>query len=122
MEKRPINRSFYLVGGVVIILLLFYMLSPEENVNNGSEELKLAAVLSEMDGVGQVQVYFHYDQEETTGQFLAVSQKQQMEGVIIVAQGAHDLKVKRLLQQTVGDVLQIPRHRIQIVPMQTKEE
>lgn len=88
-----------------------------------SEQQQLAALLSEIQEVGQVQVYFHYEQLDSNQGFLAVSQQQQMiVGVIIVAEGAHTARVKQLLKETVSNVLQIPTHRIQIVPMQKKEE
>jgi stage III sporulation protein AG len=88
-----------------------------------TEQQQLAALLSEIHAVGQVQVYFHYETVESNQGFLTVSQQQQtIAGVIIVAEGAHTAKVKQLLKETVSNVLQIPTHRIQIVPMQIKEE
>lgn len=84
-------------------------------------EQQLAKILSEMEAVGQVFVYFHYEQQKDKS-FLAVSQQQNIAGVIIVAQGAQDVHVQQLLKQTVGNVLQIPTHRIQVVAMQHKEE
>ncbi|AWE07935.1 hypothetical protein DCE79_11290 [Lysinibacillus sp. 2017] len=87
-----------------------------------TDEQQLANLLSEIHSVGQVQVYFHYEKSATNNGFLAVSQQQQLSGVIIVAEGAHNAHVKSLLKEAVGNVLQIPSHRIQIVPMQLKEE
>ena len=91
--------------------------------NEMSEQQQLAGLLSEIHSVGQVQVYFHYETIDSNQGFLAVSKQQQtIAGVIIVAEGAHTAKVKQLLKETVSNVLQIPKHRIQIVPMQIKEE
>lgn len=88
-----------------------------------TDEQQLAQILGEIDAVGQVQVYFHYEQETESGNFLSLSSKgQKMTGVIIVAEGAHHSTVKNLLKTTVSTALQIPAHRIQIVPMQMKEE
>lgn len=105
---------------VSIGFLLNFTFTKPDNTNATTEQ-QLAQILSEMETVGQVVVYFHYEQQKQQ-QFLAVTQQQQISGVIIVAQGAHDANVQLLLKQTVGNVLQIPTHRIQVVAMQTKEE
>ena len=86
-----------------------------------TSEQQLAKILSEMEGVGQVFVYFHYEQQKQQ-QFLAVTQQQTITGVMVVAQGANDVKVQLLVKKTVSNVLQIPMHRIQVVAMQPKEE
>ncbi|KAB3537380.1 stage III sporulation protein AG [Alkaliphilus pronyensis] len=43
--------------------------------------------------------------------------KPQIKGVIVVAEGADDLKVKSQLYEAVKTVLQIPGHRVEIYPM-----
>ena len=123
MEKKQANRPIVLIFiAVVFILCLFFLLpQPEKGENNRSNEEQLAKLLSEIHSVGQVQVYFHYDQQKEQ-QFLAVTQQEKLSGVIIVAQGANRADVKTMLKETVGQVLQIPAHRIQVVPMQIKEE
>jgi stage III sporulation protein AG len=124
VEKRKTNRSLLLVGSIIVLVTIFFFLSTatKDGQTNRTTEQQLAALLSEIHSVGQVQVYFHYEQAVEKTQFLAVAQQQQLVGVIIVAEGAHQANVKRLLKETVGNVLQIPTHRIQIVPMQMKEE
>ena len=123
MEKKQANRPIVLIFiAVVFILSLFFLLpQSEKGEKNRSNEEQLANLLSEIHSVGQVQVYFHYDQQREQ-QFLAVTQQEQLSGVIIVAQGANRADVKIMLKETVGQVLQIPAHRIQVVPMQIKEE
>ena len=123
MEKKQANRPIILIFiAVVFILCLFFLLpQSEKGEKNRSNEEQLANLLSEIHSVGQVQVYFHYDQQKEQ-QFLAVTQQEKLSGVIIVAQGANRADVKTMLKETVGQVLQIPAHRIQVVPMQIKEE
>ena len=123
MEKKQANRPIVLIFiAVVFILSLFFLLpQSEKGEKNRSNEEQLASLLSEIHSVGQVQVYFHYDQQREQ-QFLAVTQQEKLSGVIIVAQGANRADVKTMLKETVGHVLQIPAHRIQVVPMQIKEE
>ena len=123
MEKKQANRPIVLIViAVVFIIFLFFLLpQSEKGEKNRSNEEQLAKLLSEIHSVGQVQVYFHYDQQKEK-QFLAVTQQEKLSGVIIVAQGANRADVKIMLKETVGHVLQIPAHRIQVVPMQIKEE
>ncbi|ATP40960.1 hypothetical protein CSE16_13360 [Solibacillus sp. R5-41] len=124
MDKKQANRPLLLIGSVVVIIVVFIFTF--NSTNKGQERLtdeqQLAQILSGIQSVGQVQVYFHYEQETESGNFLTLSKEQKMTGVIIVAEGAHQSTVKNLLKTTVSTALQIPSHRIQIVPMQMKEE
>jgi stage III sporulation protein AG len=124
VEKRNQYRSFLLIGGIIFVVVMLIVFGEKGNQpSEKTEQQQLAALLSEIHAVGQVQVYFHYETIDSNQGFLAVSQQQQtIAGVIIVAEGAHTAKVKQLLKETVSNVLQIPKHRIQIVPMQIKEE
>ncbi|MEG0437995.1 MAG: hypothetical protein RR587_02050 [Solibacillus sp.] len=124
MDKKQANRPLLLIGSVVVIVVIFMFTlnSTNKGQQRLTDEQQLAQILSEMDAVGQVQVYFHYEQETESGNFLTLSKGQKMTGVIIVAEGAHQSTVKSLLKTTVSTTLQIPAHRIQIVPMQMKEE
>ena len=123
MEKNQANRPVTLIfiAVLVIIGLFMFLTQSGEGESDRSNEAQLAKLLSEIQNVGQVFVYFHYDQQAEQ-QFLSVTQQQKLSGVIIVAQGAQNADVKIMLKETVGHVLQIPSHRIQVVPMQTKEE
>lgn len=124
MDKKQANRPLLLIGSVVVIVVIFMFTfnSTNKGQQRLTDEQQLAQILSEIDAVGQVQVYFHYEQETESGNFLSLSKGQKMTGVIIVAEGAHHSTVKNLLKTTVSTALQIPAHRIQIVPMQMKEE
>lgn len=123
VEKNQANRPVVLIFIAVFLIIGLFMLltQSEEGESDRSNEEQLAKLLSEIHNVGQVFVYFHYDQQAEQ-QFLSVTQQQKLSGVIIVAQGAQNADVKIMLKETVGHVLQIPSHRIQVVPMQTKEE
>lgn len=122
VEKSKASRPLFI--GIIFIVVIGVFLSlnfsGQPDPTNTSEQ-QLAKILSEMEGVGQVFVYFHYEQQKQQ-QFLAVTQQPTITGVIVVAQGAQDVKVQLLVKQAVGNVLQIPMHRIQVVAMQQKEE
>ncbi|MCH7321857.1 hypothetical protein LZ480_08120 [Solibacillus sp. MA9] len=122
VDKSRAKRPLFIVFVLIVVLSIFMVMSLSgQSEQTDIPEQQLAKILSEMEDVGQVFVYFHYEQQKEK-QFLAVTQQQNITGVIIVAQGAQDVHVQRLLKQTVGNVLQIPTHRIQVVAMQPKEE
>jgi len=87
----------------------------------------LESILRTVDGVGDVKVYLHYDNNKGTGSFLDTyfepsTSVQTVTGVLVVAEGAKDEPIKRLLIETIADVLQVSSHRIVVVPMNLKEE
>lgn len=116
--SRPLFIGLFFIVGILIFLGMNFS---QQTDRADTSEQQLAKILSEMEGVGQVFVYFHYEQQKQQ-QFLAVTQQQTITGVMVVAQGANDVKVQLLVKKTVSNVLQIPMHRIQVVAMQPKEE
>lgn len=88
----------------------------------------LESILRTVDGVGDVKVYLHYESnKKETGSFLnsyfePSTSVQNVTGVLVVAEGAKDERTKRLLIETIANVLQVSSHRIVVVPMNLKEE
>lgn len=122
VDKSRASRPLFIAFVLIVVLSIYMVMNlSSQSAQTDIPEQQLAKILSEMEAVGQVFVYFHYEQQKDKS-FLAVSQQQNIAGVIIVAQGAQDVHVQQLLKQTVGNVLQIPTHRIQVVAMQHKEE
>jgi len=122
VDKSRASRPLFIAFVLIVVLSIYMVMNlSSQSAQTDIPEQQLAKILSEMEAVGQVFVYFHYEQQKEKS-FLAVSQQQNIAGVIIVAQGAQDVHVQQLLKQTVGNVLQIPTHRIQVVAMQHKEE
>lgn len=122
MEKPKASRPLFIGLFFIVGILIFLGMNFSQQTDRAdTSEQQLAKILSEMEGVGQVFVYFHYEQQKQQ-QFLAVTQQQTITGVMVVAQGANDVKVQLLVKKTVSNVLQIPMHRIQVVAMQHKEE
>lgn len=103
--------------------------SSNESKQLGSTDqlTELEAILGRIDGVGQVKVYIHQDNvKQETSVFQSYFQNEASEnsvfGILVVAEGATDDGVKRSLINTLSRVLQVPTHRIVIVPMVVKEE
>ena len=87
----------------------------------------LESILRTVDGVGDVKVYLHYENNKGTGSFFDTyfepnTSVQNITGVLVVAEGAKDDRTKRLLIETIANVLQVSSHRIVVVPMNLKEE
>ncbi|MER1999791.1 MAG: hypothetical protein ABS882_08450, partial [Lysinibacillus sp.] len=72
-------------------------------------EQQLAAVLGQVEHVGQVDVFIYRQKEE--GLLFEVAQQGEV-GVLIVAEGASSKQTKRLITETVSAVLNIPPHQI----------
>ncbi|MGM9968150.1 hypothetical protein [Rummeliibacillus sp. TYF005] len=96
---------------------------------------QLTSILSSIEGVGKVMVYFYYDQpsgeaknDDTSSlsQYFSWQQnaesKQKVTGVLVVAEGADSITVKKDLVTVLSSVLEIPSHRIVVRPMEKKED
>ena len=131
MEKKRAGRPLVLVFAAVILAILYSswnaFSSDSQPSSSSNAEQQLAQVLQEIHSVGQVTVYFHYGQTEGeqalfSDYFRVASDERTITGVLIVAEGASTAKVKQLLRDSVSSVMQLPHHRIVIVPMQIKED
>lgn len=91
----------------------------------------LAAVLERINGVGKVAVYFHYSNSEERATESDVSffqwtsdskrDKEELIGILVVAEGARDKRIQNKLLMTLSAVLQISPHRIVIEEMELEE-
>lgn len=108
------------------ILFIIFPFSDSKNEEAQYTFNSLEEILQSMDGVGKVSLYIHYDsppqqQNDLFGGYFDVSTQQQViTGVLLVAEGASDERIKRKLINTLSSLLQISAHRITVVPM--KEE
>ncbi|MEO4052432.1 hypothetical protein [Solibacillus sp. CAU 1738] len=120
MEKKRLSRPLLIVPVIIFGIYLFMTQNNSASTDSGAETL-LEQTLQEMEGVGQVKIYVHYEQQ--TQALLSDyfrSSEGGVTGVLIVSEGAVEPKVQRELLQVVSRVMQIPAHRIMIVPMRKK--
>lgn len=119
MEKR-LSRPLLIVP--VIIFVIYLVITQNTSVSTDSHaESLLEQTLQEIEGVGQVKVYVHYEQQ--TQALLSDyfrSNEGGVTGVLIVSEGAVEPRIQRELMEVVSRVMQIPAHRIMIVPMRKK--
>lgn len=134
MEKQKISNKLFILLIVAVACITFLQFQPKtlntgREQLDGEEETRLEAVLQEIEGVGHVEVYFHQPTGKNSSDSLLFSdyfQKQvpvsESGGVLIVAEGAENVFIRTELAEIISKILQLPQHRIVIVPMKKREE
>ena len=120
MATKKVN----IIALIVLALIGFLLFKPDTGPTvNETIEAKLEAALSKIKGVGQVSVYVHAEgsKESSLFSFSEVGSKDEHTGVLIISEGAKSPVIKRQLQETVSSILQLPAHRIVILPMEEGE-
>ncbi|WP_107841834.1 hypothetical protein [Metasolibacillus meyeri] len=118
MQKRLNLPMLAIPIILVVIFLMTNQKAPTTTVQDGSS---LEQTLQEMAGVGQVKVYVHYEQQgEAIFSDYFRAKEGRVTGILIVSEGAVEPTVQRELLQVVSRVMEIPTHRIMIVPMRNK--
>lgn len=118
MEKRLIIPF---IAIPIVVFMLFFMNKQQDTAPAAQGESLLEKTLQEMDGVGQVKVYVHYEQQNDamfSDYFRAKEGK--VSGILVVSEGAVEPTIQRELLQVISRVMEIPTHRIMIVPMRNK--
>lgn len=112
---------------IIILFFLFFgksFFSDNEQYDASSQEAKLEQALMQIEGVGQVKVYFHYDNapsEKTMSSYFQTSEKNsKVSGLLVVSEGASSPTIQNELIKIISRVMEIPSHRIMIVPMESK--
>lgn len=113
--------------GIFIMLPTTQTNSTDKKVAYTDEE-KLEKTLAAMQGVGKIKVYFYYgqmtsdiDENNLFSQYFRSTDqgaKKDVTGMLIVSEGADDVFVKNEIRAVVSQVMQLPIHRIIIVPME----
>jgi len=129
VEKKWTKLNIILIPIAVLAFIAYISVTSDassERYDTVTAEGRLEQALSEIEGVGKVKVYFHYDEnpsnsEETLSNYFRSSNNTNtVSGLLIVSEGAKDPKVQRQLLETISKVMQMPAHRIMIVPMESK--
>ena len=140
MEKRSLSPKQKMIRAaalLVALLILFLYFSTyftggkeqnSENDLNGDLEDRLAAALEKMQGVGEVQVVISYEStaesvpaaaaEEglTPSEPLILKQNlPKVRGVLVVAEGAEDIRIRTELMYAVTALLDVTADRVEIL-------
>ncbi len=101
----------------------------QQTQNSSAEEARLEQALGQIQGVGQVKVYFHYESPKPAGEdsdsllngYLSSGDTEKnVSGLLVVSEGASNPAIKKQLLETISRVMQMPTHRIMIVPMENR--
>lgn len=86
-------------------------------------ETRLAAVLSRMEGAGQVEVVIHYAQTVSTSAWPQESAQETGEpvGVVVIAEGADNLRVRLELAQAVQTLLRLEAESVEVFAMDSRD-
>lgn len=86
-------------------------------------ETRLAAVLSRMEGAGQVEVVIHYAQTVSTSAWPQESAQETGEpvGVVVVAEGADNPRVRLELAQAVQTLLRLEAESVEVFAMDSRD-
>lgn len=127
MKKIP---TFFFGTMLVLVIILMntriFDMGGEKIEEDSREEAVLAQTLGKIEGVGEVELYVHYNKREETNplsdyfspsQTKAENRTNNIEGILVVAEGGGDPSVQNRLSQMLATVLQLPAHRIVIVEM-----
>lgn len=113
------GRGMLLLIFIAVVVLSIFMQQSNElqqPVNS------LETVLQSIEGIGRVAIYLH-DQEtqQEFSFFQSMPERTSTKGILIVCEGANDLQVRKQLYQAIESVMDIPSHRIIILPMKKEE-
>ncbi|MFD1204414.1 MULTISPECIES: hypothetical protein [Sporosarcina] len=133
MQKPKRKTQLFLLGTFIVLFIIFMnttLGSIGGEKGKGVESREAAALeeaLMKIEGIGEVHIYFHYDQAEGaslsnyfTSSSSAAKKENSLKGMLVVAEGVENPKVQNELKRMLSAVLQLPEHRIQIQKMKNR--
>ena len=126
-EKGSKYIVFILLGLLVLVMCIptgtveEQITSENSSISDGTLEAQLEAVLSAMEGVGEVEVMIT---TESSGEsvFSTGTTGEKVCGVVVVAEGAGNATVDARISEAVKALFSIDVHKISIVKMRSQEE
>ncbi len=134
-EMQNTTRKVHpiLLGTIVILIIIFITSSlggigGENKKEESREFVELEQALMKVEGIGEVVLYPHYENREPSNALsnyfssstATVKKGNELQGILVVAEGAKDYKVQNELYKILTAVLQLPEHRIVIAEMNTR--
>ena len=135
--KKPTRKLQTVLFGMILVLVIIFMnanifedAGKKGRIEEDSREyVALEHALMEIEGVGEVTIYFHYqDSEEVNplSDYFSLSTTQvekradNLQGILVIAEGASDPSIQNQLSKILTAVIQLPEHRIVIVEMKKR--
>ena len=134
--KKPTKKIHTVLLGTLIILIIIFI--NFGTFGNGGEKggldgesreyIALEQILMMMEGIGEVALYFHYENGEQVSPLTdyfslsntSTKKGNSLLGVLVMAEGAEDPRIKNELRNILSAVLQLPEHRIVIAEMKKR--
>ena len=111
-EKRDLGRIILILAvGLLLIIIGSGSGGESETVETGIEE-RLAAVCSDVDGVGECYVLVYYSPVKSR------SEEPTVESVIVVCEGADSVDVRLRLTEMISAFFGIGTNRVRVEKMQ----
>ena len=126
-EKGSKYVVFILLGLLILVLCIptssseHRLENETRNISNEEVELRLAKVLSAMEGVGNVEIMITVE-PTSDSVFSSSTTKEKVSGVVVVAEGAGNATVNARISEAVKALFSIDVHKISIVKMRSQEE
>jgi stage III sporulation protein AG len=134
MQKTSRKTHTILLGTIVLLVIIFInssldVIGGEKGKKEESGEfVALQEALMKIEGIGEVSLYFHYEDgasADPLSDYFSMStasakKGSELKGILVVAEGAEDFKIKNELSKILSTVLQLPEHRIAIVEMKKR--
>lgn len=131
MHKPTRKTHTILLGTIVLLVIIFInsslgVIGGEKGKREESGEFAaLQEALMKIEGIGEISLYFHYENRESTNPLsnyfststASANKGSELQGVLVVAEGAEDFKIQNELSKILSTVLQLPEHRIVIAKM-----
>ncbi|MEK5038721.1 hypothetical protein [Sporosarcina sp. FSL K6-3457] len=134
MQKTTRKIHPILLGTLVILVIIVITsnlgsMGGEKGKKEESREfVELEQALMKVEGLGEVILYPHYEYAESANPLAdyfssstATAKKgNALQGLLVVAEGAEDLKIRNQLSGILSAVLQLSEHRIVIAEMEKR--
>jgi stage III sporulation protein AG len=134
MQKPKRKIHTILLGTIVLLVIIFInsslgVIGEEKGKKEESREYAaLEEALMRIEGIGEVILYPHHENGESANplsDYFSMSKAStangnKLEGILVVAEGADDFKIKNELSKILSTVLQLPEYRIVIVEMKKR--
>lgn len=117
LDKRFVSCFGALIAGVIVLLMLAWRTATPQTL-----EARLSAALTQMEGAGSVEVVIYQKEETEDVQASTVfsalggnGKTLRPGGVLVLAQGADDLKVRMQIISAVQALLDVPASHIEVL-------
>lgn len=125
--QKPTKKIHMILLGTITVMVIIFINSSLGGIGSekGEKEeygefVALEEALMEIEGIGEITLYFHYENGNLgnpLSDYFSMSTSSpkkgnELQGVLVIAEGAENLEIKSKLLQILSTVLQLPEHRI----------